>query len=64
MSSGGHNRWEQTFQFYDSEQPDHTWFGARAGGSWDLYQGNVWTYWRYGRGAADLKLAEAFDRIG
>jgi hypothetical protein len=64
MSSASRNQWQQTFQFYDSEKPDHTWFGSRAGGSWDLYQGNVWIYWRYGRGSADLKLAEAFDRIG
>src|SRR5215475_6728080 len=60
MSSNGHNRWQQTFHFYDSEKPDHTWFGSREGGSWDLSEGNVWTYWRYGRGSADLKLAETF----
>jgi hypothetical protein len=64
MSSDDRNRWEQTFHFYDSEKPDRTWFGSREGGSWDLYQRNVWTYWRYGRGAGDVKLAEAFDRIG
>jgi hypothetical protein len=64
MTSDGRNRWEQTFHFYDSEKPDHTWFGSREGGSWDFYERKVWTYWRYGRGSADLKLAEAFDRIG
>src|SRR5262245_54981886 len=64
MSSNGRNRWQQTFHFYDSEKPDHTWYGSREGGSWDLYQGNIWTYWRYGRGAADLQLAQTFDRIG
>jgi len=62
--SNGRNRWQQTFHFYDSDKPDHTWFGSREGGGWDLYQGNIWTYWRYGRGAADLRLAETFDRIG
>lgn len=64
MSSGDRTRWEQTFHFYDSEKPDRTWFGSREGGISDLYHRNVWTYWRYGRGSADLKLAEAFDRIG
>ena len=64
MSSDDRNRWKQTFHFYDSERPDRTWFGSRAGGSWDLDQRNVWTYWRYGRGAGDVRLAEAFDRIG
>jgi hypothetical protein len=64
MSSNDRNRWEQTFHFYDSEEPDRTWFGSRVGGGWDLHQGSVWTYWRRGRGAGDLKLAEAFDRIG
>jgi hypothetical protein len=64
ISSSDRSRWEQTFHFYDSDRPDRTWFGSRDGGSWDLHHPNVWTYWRYGRGAADLKLSEAFDKIG
>jgi len=56
-------RWGQTFSFYDSGKPDHTWFGSRSGGSFDIIYSNVWTYWRHRRGPADLKLAAAFDKI-
>jgi hypothetical protein len=55
--------WQQTFHFYDAGDPDATWFGSRLGGMFEIPYGNVWTYWRYGRGPGDRKLAEAFEKI-
>ena len=63
LSASGGTRWEQAFHFYDTEKPDHTWFGSRSAGSVDINYTNVWTYWRHRRGPGDLKLATAFDRI-
>jgi hypothetical protein len=63
MSKDGGRPWQQTFHFYDAENPDATWFGSRRGGTFKIPYGSVWTYWRYGRGPADLKLAEAFEKI-
>ena len=63
MSKDPGENWAQSFHFYDAANPDATWFGSRDGGRFKIYDENVWTYWRYGRGPADKKLAEAFDRI-
>ena len=63
LSPNGAARWNQIFSFYDSGKPDHTWFGSRLGGNFDIIYSNVWTYWRHRRGPADLKLAAAFDKI-
>lgn len=63
MTTDAGEIWEQNFHFFDNEKPDHTWFGSRMGGSFDIPYRNVWTYFRYRRSAADLKLAAAFDRI-
>lgn len=63
LSASGGTRWEQAFHFYDTEKPDHTWFGSRSAGAFNINYGNIWTYWRHRRGAADLKLAAAFDKI-
>ena len=63
ISPSGGTRWEQAFHFYDTEKPDHTWFGSRSGGSVDLSYQNIWTFSRRRRGPGDLRLAAAFDRI-
>jgi hypothetical protein len=63
LSPNGAARWGQTFSFYDSGKPDHTWFGSRWGGNFDIIYTNVWTYWRHRRGPADARLAAAFDKI-
>ncbi len=56
-------RWQQAFHFYDTGRVDHTWFGSRPGGNFDINYTNVWTYWRHRRGPADPRLAAAFDKI-
>jgi hypothetical protein len=56
--------WEQAFHFYDTGKPDHTWFGSRSGGQFEIWYDRVWTHWRVGRGSPDLHLAQAYDKIG
>ena len=63
LSPSGAARWDQAFHFYDTGKTDHTWFGSRSGGTFDIKYTNVWTYWRHRRGPADLRLASAFDKI-
>jgi len=63
LSPSGAARWDQAFHFYDSGKADHTWFGSRSGGGFNINYTNVWTYWRHRRGPADLRLASAFDKI-
>src|SRR5262249_15643839 len=63
LSPNGFARWDQAFHFYDTGKPDHTWFGSRSGGGFNINYTNVWTYWRHRRGPADLRLAAAFDKI-
>jgi len=63
LSPNGAATWDQAFHFYDTGKPEHTWFGSRSGGTFDIRYSNVWTYWRHRRGPADLKLAAAFDKI-
>ena len=63
LSPSGSARWEQAFHFYDTGKTDHTWFGSRSGGGFNINYTNVWTYWRHRRGPADLRLAGAFDKI-
>jgi hypothetical protein len=63
LSASGGTRWEQAFHFYDTEKPDHTWFGSRSAAGVDINYRNVWMYSRHRRGPGDLKLAAAFDRI-
>ena len=63
LSPSGGVRWDQAFHFYDTGKPDHTWFGSRWGGGFDINYSNIWTYWHHRRGPADLRLATAFDKI-
>ena len=63
LSPSGGTKWVQAFHFYDTERPDHTWFGSRSAESVAINYGNIWTYWRHRRGTGDLKLAAAFDKI-
>ena len=63
LSSDSGHAWQQDFHFYDADNNEATWFGSRWGGAFDINNRNVWTYWRYGRGPADRRLADAFDRI-
>jgi hypothetical protein len=63
LSKDSGRAWEQAFHFYDAGTADATWFGSRLGGRFEIPYGDVWTYWRYGRGLGDRKLAEAFEKI-
>jgi hypothetical protein len=64
LSAVSRDLWEQAFHFYDTEKQDHTWFGSRPGGQFEIEQDKLWTHWRSGRGSPDPKLAQVYDKIG